>query len=68
MGGGHLTVGNSKRGLLSSNHYFLKKFGIIKGNSSEEWKEGIQVWLDQGLLNKSWKWRASKGKFKPFQK
>ena len=54
-----------RRGVAMSNHYFLKKFGIIKGNSSEEWKEGIQVWLDQGLLNKSWKWRASKGKFKP---
>jgi formylglycine-generating enzyme required for sulfatase activity len=54
-----------RRGVARSNHYFLKKFGIIKGNSSEEWKEGIQVWLDQGLLNKSWKWRASKGKFKP---
>ena len=54
-----------QREVARSNHYFLKKFGIIKGNSSEEWKEGIQVWLDQGLLNKSWKWRASKGKFKP---
>jgi formylglycine-generating enzyme required for sulfatase activity len=25
----------------------------------------MQVWLDQGLLNKSWKWKASKGKFMP---
>ena len=54
-----------QREVTRSNHCFLKKFGIIKGNSSEEWEEGIQVWLDQGLLNKSWKWRASKGKFKP---
>ena len=54
-----------QREVARSNHYFLKKFGIIKGNSSEEWKEGIQIWLDQGLLNKSWKWKASKGKFKP---
>jgi len=54
-----------QREVVRSNHYFLKKFGIIKGNSSEEWKEGMQVWLDQGLLNKSWKWRASKGKFMP---
>ena len=55
----------AQRKVVRSNHYFLKKFGIIKGNCSEEWKEGIQVWLDQGLLNKSWKWRASKGKFMP---
>jgi sulfatase modifying factor 1 len=54
-----------QREVTRSNHYFLKKFGIIKGNSSEEWKEGIQMWLDQGLLNKSWKWRATKGRFKP---
>jgi formylglycine-generating enzyme required for sulfatase activity len=54
-----------QREVARSNHYFLKKFGIIKGNSSEEWKVGIQVWLDQRLLNKSWKWRASKGRFKP---
>jgi hypothetical protein len=53
-----------QREVTRSNHYFLKKFGIIKGNSSEEWKEGIQIWLDQGLLNKSWKWRASRGRFK----
>lgn len=55
----------TQRKVARSNHYFLKKFGIIKGNSSEEWKEGMQVWLDQGLLNKSWKWKASKGKFMP---
>ena len=55
----------AQRKVARSNHYFLKKFGIIKGNSSEEWKEGMQVWLDQGLLNKSWKWKASKGKFMP---
>ena len=55
----------AQREVVRSNHYFLKKFGIIKGNSSEEWKEGMQVWLDQGLLNKSWKWRASKAKFTP---
>ena len=54
-----------RREVARSNHYFLKKFGIIKGNSSEEWKEGMQKWMDQNLLNKSWKWRASKGRFKP---
>jgi hypothetical protein len=54
-----------QREIARSNRYFLKKFGIIKGNSSEEWKEGMQKWMDQNLLNKSWKWRASKGRFKP---
>ena len=39
MGGGvSLWVAQSK--VVRSNHYFLKKFGIIKGNSSDEWKEG----------------------------
>ena len=55
----------AQREVVRSNHYFLKKFGIIKGNSSEEWKEGMQKWLDQNLLNKSWKWRGSKSKSNP---
>ena len=55
----------AQREVVRSNHYFLKKFGIIKGNSSEEWKEGMQKWMDQNLLNKSWKWRVAKGKSNP---
>ena len=55
----------AQREVVRSNHYFLKKFGIIKGNSSEEWKEGMQKWMDQNLLNKSWKWRGAKSKPNP---
>lgn len=60
----------ARRELERTNLYLRRKFGLIKGHSSDEWKEGIGEWRDQALLAKSWKWmRSSRSKsWKQFQR
>lgn len=60
----------ARREIERANLYLRRKFGLLKGHSSDEWKEGIGEWRDQALLAKSWKWmrssrpKSSRRKFK----
>lgn len=58
----------ARREIERINLYLCRKFGIIKVNSSEEWKEGMGEWRDKALLAKSWKWMCSSKRKSSFRK
>ena len=58
----------ARREIERINLYLCRKFGIIKVNSSEEWKEGMGEWRDKALLAKSWKWMCSSNRKSSFRK
>jgi hypothetical protein len=52
----------ARREIERLNLYFRRKTGLIKGHSTDEWKEGIGEWQDRALMSKTLKWLRRPGK------
>ncbi len=46
----------ARREIERVNLYFRRKMGILKGHSTDEWKEGYGEWQDRALMSQAWKW------------
>ena len=52
----------ARREVERVNLYFRRKMGILKGHSTDEWKEGYGEWQDRSLMSRAWKWLRRPGK------
>ena len=46
----------ARREIERVNLHFRRKMGILKGHSTDEWKEGYGEWQDRALMSRAWKW------------
>jgi len=54
----------ARREIERVNLYFRRKMGLLKGHSTDEWKEGYGEWQDRSLMSQALKWLRCPGRDK----